>query len=323
MGRRAFLHASGLSLVSSGIVGGANAASAEDVVTLSGSVESHDGSPVPGWQVFISSRGDFHDYFELNDSGTFSAIVSPNTKYHLGFYKSPEGGYPAPVRSSVPHIEGLGEVTMGSRDVDIGTKTLSKAYPVDIRALDDGGEPAISAQIHFYSDGYGPGYRNTFVNEDGYYTIQEADFTGVDLAGSVTVDVTFGEEQYDGQTFVTSPMTAVAQRGQGITFEQNFRTETSRTTESTTTTSERTTTKTKTPTTTQQATANPPPSTDVHSATTDSTQSVERDAAEIRGFFTNDGSSERLDLLSNPLHLTVGGFILSVFGVVLELMRGK
>jgi len=323
IGRRAFIQASGGTLVSSGIIGTAHAVSEEGDVILSGSVNSHEGNPMSGWQVFVASRDGPSQYIELDDTGTFSASIKPDSKYYLAFYKSPDGGYPAPVRSSVPHIDGLGDVSVGSRNVDIGTKTLPKAYPVDIRALDGGGEPAPSAEIHFYSDGFGPGYWKTFVNEAGYYQVRESDFTGVDLAGSIQVEVSFDDEEYSTNSYVDGPMTIVARSGQGITFKEDQLPEETSTVTHTTTKSTRTTTKIKSPSTSQQLTSSPTPTNDVATTTRTSGQATEGKSDEIRGFFTNGSSAEEFSFLSNPLHLTVAGFILSVFGVILELLRGK
>lgn len=335
--RRRFLQTTGVLSVSgvgsTGLVGRVRGA---ETVTFSCMLNSYDGDPIVGRKCSVKNAGG-SEYIETDRDGRLEATVETDSRVYLGFYKSGRGLH-APVRNGVPHIDGLGAYSIGSSDKDIGTISLTRAYLVTLRGLRNDGSPATDAEFGFGADGYGSGALPSATDE-GYLVLNGADFRGIELAESANVTIRIpndydSELRYTESVFVDAHMTVTAQADDGITVEKH---DTEQTTQTTTTTTQEPTTTTTTstkaePTTTTSTTTQEPPTTTQTATTTTSTPSSKSATTTTpntttesfqRGFFTNDGSSEDLDFLTNPFVLTVGGFLLSVVGIAQNLVRGR
>jgi len=338
VGRRAVLYTAGGALALGGISGvvGASSGSTKEVT---GKLRAYDGDPVAGRKIHVGGDGG-SVYVTTESDGRFTTQVS-GSSVRLGLYKSTPGQLTAPVRNGVPHIDEIGQYYLDSGSRDLGTINVQRGYLVKLRGLREDGTPATDAEFGFRADGYGPGRNWYRTDSEGYAVIDGADFRGVELAESVKVKI--GVPGADGsvRTYsryinVYGPLTITAKVGSGITVERGGSdvTQTSTTTETTTTsTTERTTRTTEatqtstteaettthtteTATTTQNRTR-----TTTSASSENATDSIEQ--LPNRGFFSNGESAGDYAFVTNPFTLTVGGFALSVLGVLQNMIRGK
>lgn len=306
-------------------------------VIVRGRIVDHEGSPTSSRKVNIGPQG----YSATDSNGEFVTQVSSNSRVSPGFYKSRADQLHAPVRNQVPHLYDMGKFEVGSSETDLGTIKLPRAHLIDIRAVDSDGAPATDAKIGCESGLFGSDPHSLVVTDSGYLRIKGADFTGVELAGVPNLSIEMDRE-YTKSIVVDQRFTVIGKSGEGIRIE-------GRETETTTTTAQPTTarpttnrpTTTNQPETTQvsstttsqntQAPTSSPPTATSRTATTPSTPSTRArtasqsptNAESNRGFISNGGGSSDLEYLSDPLYLTVGGFVLSVAGIVHNMMRGR
>ena len=325
--RRNYLRAVGGSVATIAVSGTVVSATESETVTLTGKLESSTGDPIAGRKVYNSG------YTDTDSSGRFEMSVESNSRVRLGLYKS-GNQLLAPIKNGVPHIDGLGRHSVGSSDTDIGTISVSEAYLVNLRAIDNEGNPVTDAEFHVRADGYGSGSHMMTANESGYLVIRNADFTGIELAESAKVTITIpgndgeADKQYQETIYVDGPKTVIAREGEGVTIKDH------KPTESTTTTTTQTTTETTTSTTASETTTTETTSTTtkISASTTSPTSSQTTEMAmsanktetqSKRGFLSNGESAGDYEFLTNPFHLTVGGFVLSVAGIAHNLLWGR
>ena len=345
LGRRRLMQIASASL-SLGAVGSVGAASSPNEITFSGQLQAYDGRIVSGRKVYFSN-GSRSEYIRTDDSGEFQASVEEDSRVRLGFYKSNNRQLLAPVQNGVPHIDGLQNYTIGGSSRDVGTIQLERGHLVTLRALNEEGEPVPDAEFHFRADGYGSGQHWNRCDLEGYLRIANADFRGVELAGVAEVTIGIpngngGTTSYVEQLTVEAPTTVVAQQGEGITVttgdppptpEEPTTTETTErtSTPTETATTERTTeprsttepgTTQETETATQRNTDTPTSRSTADDSRTRVQGTNSTNSSSQRGFLSNGDSTGELEFLSNPFFLTVSGFVLSVGGVVHNLLRG-
>ncbi|MFW5900617.1 MAG: carboxypeptidase-like regulatory domain-containing protein [Halodesulfurarchaeum sp.] len=173
-----------------GVTAVTGTATATNSVTLEGTIVSHEGDPVP--QARIAVATDSLDYVRTDANGSFSTQVPSKTRVPLGFYKSSEDAFLAPRLDGVPNLHTLPSISVGDDDYDLGRYTLPEAYTLDARAVfaekPGGVEDAIPRFTSIGGSGeFGSGYSYTTTTAEGYMKLVGADFTGVELAGSVRV----------------------------------------------------------------------------------------------------------------------------------------
>lgn len=331
IGRRNYLQAVSSSIATAGLAGTPVSASTADYVTVSGKLESHDGSPIAGRKVFVTATG----YNETDDSGFFEEEVKSGEHVSLGLYKSQGGQLLAPIKNQVPHIEKFASLGYVSSDEELGTVEIPKAYLVDLRALDSDGNPVTNADFRCRADGFGA--RNGLsANNDGYCIIDGADFTGVELVESAEVTIRIPSSgavtEYKESINIDGPMTVIAQEGEGTTVREHKPGETTEATATQTPTETTTTAMTSTPASSTTPIETRPATTKTTVSTTSqtTTRSAEMgtsanatDTRANRGFFSNGESTDDYDFLTNPFYLTVGGFVLSAAGIAQNLIRGR
>lgn len=199
-----------------------------------------------------------------------------------------------------------------------------------MRALDADGNPVADATPGIRHEGAGIGESYMSTRSDGYAYINDGDTDGVELTDRVQLNM---EIPTDGGAFkleervrIDSPTEVVFQIGDGVSVSTADGDATS------TATQTRTETRTQTPTQTQMetATATTEPrtaTTTADGATASRTATSSRAATGTatppsRGFISNGDSATDLGPLDDPFVLTVGGFALSVAGIVHQMVRG-
>lgn len=263
-----------------------------------------------------------------DSEGYFQQQVEANTRHKLGFYKSAqyESGRRqliGPVKNGAPHIYSLGRFSVGSDTEDLGELTLPDAHHVDVRAVDAEREPLEGAQPGFGHGGFGAG-GDTSTNEDGYLVIDNADFTGIEMTGTINLGMTppedddrFPDASYQKSLTVSEDLEATFVFSEdGLEAFETTGGDTEPTPEETT----RPATATDTPEPTASST-----STEVRDETEvgpEATTVTPTESGSSRGFFSNQ-AGDSFTVLQDPFNLTVGGFILSVLGITAQLLRGE
>jgi|GEM_PF-509370 len=337
LGRRAVLQSTG-GVIALGGISGVVGASSGSTKEVTGKLQTSDGDPVAGRKVYVGGDGG-SEYVTTESDGQFTTKVSGN-KIYLGLYKSTPDQLIAPVRNGVPHIDEIGTYSVDSGSRDLGVIDVKRGYLVKLRGLHEDGSPATDAEFGFRADGFGPGRNWYRTDSAGYAVIDGADFRGIELARSAKLKI--GVPGADGsvRTYsryinVYGPLTVTAKVGSGLSIERGesdmSSTSTTTATETTTaSTTERTTEATKTSTTEAETiTQTTESSTTTQNRTQKTTSASSENATDSieqlpnRGFFSNGESAGDYAFVTNPFTLTVGGFALSVLGVLQNMIRGK
>lgn len=300
-------------------------------VTLSGRIVSHSGAPMTNRRIYRSGGGSQY----TDSEGHFEFDVESNSRHKLAFYRRSYSGYSTD-EPGVPVVYGLGQFSSGSEQTDLGTISLPKAYRVRGLVLDSDGEPVRGAEPHVYHNGFGTGHHPISTEGDGLFRINNAQQDGIDLSGLVDIHVHIplqdgGKIQYGRSVSVDGPKVMVFQVGEGVTVKDgttfsNEEQTTTTTEQPTATTQENTRTKTTTTMNQQTTTTSTPTMTTTQQAqntTTVTTNSSTNQSSVSRGFFSNNAPAEEYKFVSNPLFLTVGGFVLSAAGILHQLLRGR
>lgn len=316
LGRRQFLQQGGIGVA--GLTATTGIATAADV-TIRGQVVDYTGAPVARRRIAVDEqrRDGIFRYVVTDADGVFSTDVNPKQTYSLGLYKSANRKLHAPELNGVPHIEGLGEHYVGSNDTDLGTLEVPRGYEVDVLVLDRDGTPVEDADVDFRDgSGFGAHARILTTNSDGYLVIEDASFTGFEAAGLTTVSVSLASDdsestEYSDRFQITEPVTIRVQEGAGMSMEAGA-----------TGDADPIETATATPTTTSTPQSTSQTRTATSAGQTDAATATATSGAAQRGFLRNGENADDLGGLADPLVLTVGGFALSVAGIVHQLVRG-
>lgn len=312
--RRHFLKRTGTAglafAVSSATVGNARAADA----SITGRLITHKGDPIADRVVKNYGENSFTTY--TDEKGRFSADTEPGSRLYLTLYKGTRSTLVDPVQNGVPHVFLFEKRTASDGETDLGEIRLPQAYRVRLRALDSDGDPVANSSPEIRHEGAGIGESYIDTKSDGWAYINGADFDGIELAGNVKLGMAIpsgsgGETSYDTNLSINEATTAVFQLEEGVTVRES----------STTPVDTETTTKTEQPvTSTPTPTATPTASkTETVTAGTPGTEFTSTDSR--RGFLSNN-PSQNLGPLDDPLFLTVGGFALSVAGIIHNMVRG-
>lgn len=328
--RRTFLKTASRGTVfvtAGGLVGSVQA---EETVSVSGEVVTADGNPAT--DVTMEASTNSHPRTLTDSNGRFSLDVSANSRFYLGLYEYKVDSSP-PERDGIPFIYDFGEEWVDESDKDLGTLTLPETYVVNLRFLHADGEPAPSTEPDLAAKKgghwFGAGPSKTKVTRDGYLKIDGNDEPGVELGGSVLLSAEFDETgaKYEKSFNITEPTDLVVQAGKG------FREASANTTEESTTTTAMKTTPTsttkETTATTSTTSRSPTTSTVTNSPTSRPTEQRSETPTNTtqrpkRGFFSNSESANgNPGVLKDPFFLTVSGFVLSVGGIVHQMVRGS
>ncbi|WP_227354046.1 hypothetical protein [Haladaptatus salinisoli] len=319
--RRTFLRSATRGLAVATAAGLVGSARASTTVSVSGRVVCADGEPAG--DVTMEANTNSHPRTTTDGDGYFSLDVPADAGFYLGMYEYKTDGSP-PKRDGVPFVYDFGERSVGKSDANLGTLRLPETHRVTLRVLHADGEPAPSAEpdIAAKSGGhwFGAGPSKVRVTRDGYLKLTDTDYTGVELGGAVLLSAEFAETgaKYEKSFNVTEPTDLAVQAGKG------FREASTTTTESTspaTTKEPGTTASAETPTTSRSTTGGTAATTVRKSGPTATAPNSTRNRR--RGFFSNGNGDASAGVLEDPYFLTVGGFALSVGGILHQLVRGK
>lgn len=159
----------------------------ESYLAITGRLLLADGSEASGARIDIVNRSDFR-HINLDSAGRFEVPVSENETYALGFYAD---SYTSGPKDGSPEVYNLGDVTIGSSSVDIGTIRLPNASNLNVTVVDESGDPVEGAIVDVYhyneSGGFGIGYHET--DDNGVFYLRHADEPGIEVTGQVRVVV--------------------------------------------------------------------------------------------------------------------------------------
>lgn len=328
--RRQFLTTAGVALAGAGRIGTASAA---ETTTISGQITAESGAGIVNDEIEISGAGDFTGT-RTDSSGYFEKEVPVDNTYRLAFYKADSSSDFEAVKNGAPHIYFLGYHSVGDSPTDIGTIELPRAHIVDFRVLKPNGEPLLGSSPDFRHNGWGANGSRLAIDTEGFTVIKGASFTGAEFASNVTLEVEppvgdeYESQKYTRQITVDEPMTAtVIIDADGAKWDVQTTASFNGATPTKTSTVESTTVETPT-TTTEPATTSPTTASTTRSKPTEQSTTTARNTTQSsttttsRGFLSNDGPDADVSVLTDPLYLTVGGFVLSVSGIAHQMLRG-
>jgi len=193
--RRSFI--SGIGAAGALAVGSTGLASASSSFTLERQFLDYRGNPIPHATINAA-------YFYRDESGSLTLerfntqtdaegwiqrqLPAGGGRLSGAFYKSSESAYLAPRLDGVPHIHILDAERVDDEGTDSGAVQLPEAHTLDARAVfagrPGGVEDATPRFGSLRSGGYwASGYSYTTTDADGYMKLNNADFTGVEMAG--------------------------------------------------------------------------------------------------------------------------------------------
>ena len=115
-------------------------------------------------------------------------MVAADSELQLTFFHK-DGEYVSAF-DGVPLLYALAEgISVSGQQQDLGSFELPRAYRTEIRFVDPDGDPVENFPVGFRaSNGSGTTARNFTTNADGYAKFVDESRTGIDLAGTVTVE---------------------------------------------------------------------------------------------------------------------------------------
>lgn len=326
--RREFIH--GVGTIGLGAIGGATLSRTvrAEESTVSGRLLSHDGDPVTNSRV--QNYGGDHFQVYTDSDGYFSGEAESGSRLHLVLYREDRRGQFYTEWTGVPHVYTFRESRAEEGGTDLGEIRLPQAHLVRLKAVDSDGEPIRGGIPDIHHGGAGIGSRRMSTESDGWAYLDNANSDGIELTGNLLLGMEIpaddgGARKYEIRPTIDEPTAYEFQIGEGVTELNAEQTETQTATSSTATeTPDQTPTEelpTQTPTEKESPTQTPtstvtPTSTEVRTEATPMTETESQ-----RGFLSNNPSKD-LGPLDNPFYLTVGGFALSVAGIIHNMVRG-
>jgi len=334
--RRTFC-ATAASVVGGSLVAG-KATAQSGTATVTGTIKSAVGASL-GDSHMVLARDDPFEWFraDIDSNGEFRADVPVDTDYGLVYFDQEQGDSMNPEFDGVPVIYSLGDVSVGSGEKNIGSYTVPEGYVINVRIESPDGNPLQNVPLSFYTqsgEGTGPGSYTT--NERGYVTHIDNERPGIELAESmrlsthprgdaprVTLASIFANEDKELTAVLRKPdeYRSVVVREDvegtvtpGIVEQESSGDDSTESSQVATASTDRNRMTTASTDRNRMTTA----STDRNRMTT---ASGGDNASAQRGFLSNSGDDP--PLLSNPANLTVGGFVLSVGGIVYQMVGGK
>lgn len=328
MDRRRFLRTITVVGAISGVAGIGSARSS--TTTVRGRVVDHRGDPVQNR--IVKNYGDSSFDVYTDSEGVFKADVESGSRLKLTLYKGNENTLIAPDKNEVPHVYTIGGFTVSGASSDLGDLQIPEAHLVRMQALDSDGNPVEGANpgVRHVGSGIGSYYMST--RSDGWAYIRNAEVDGIELAGDVKLSMEIptdggGSMVYRTEKTINEPRAFKFQVGDGITevgsgsSQSDTEAQTNTPTESTTTGKEDSATTERTPTLTGSKQTSKTESQAKEMGTPTPTATSPTTPGMQRGFFSNNSSGD-YGPLDDPFFLTVGGFALSVAGIIHNMVRG-
>ena len=293
------------------------ASAQSDTSTVSATVESAFGSSLTDSHVVFSNTETREWYrADIAKDGSLRTSVPSGYGYDVVFFNQPQGSLIDPEFNGVPVIQDLDSIDVGGSEKTLGSYTVPEGHVAQLRVENEDGNPLQNVPLSFYTpSGAGTGPSSFTTNENGYVINVESSQPGIELAGSMTVrtHAPGGGGEVLAQLFVDSDTSSTAVlRNQDDYTNVIEREDTDGTATPGIVEQEQ-----STPDPSAPDTAAPDPSAPDQAASAPADDS----ASAQRGFLSNSGDDP--PLLSNPANLTVGGFVLSVGGIVYQMVGGK
>jgi hypothetical protein len=303
--RRQFCATTTIGLGSSLLLGTASAQS--DTTTVTATVESAFGSSLTDSHVVFVNQETVEWYrADIAKDGSLQTSVPSGYGYDVVFFNQPQGSAINPEFNGVPVVQDLDSIDVGDSEKALGSYTVPEGHVAQLRIENEAGNPLQNVPLSFSTpSGAGVGSGDFTTNENGYVFHVENSQPGIELAGSVTMR-THGAGGKGGvlaQLFVDSDMSSTAVLRNPDDYANIIEREG--------------TAGTATSGIVEQEQSTPDPSAPDQAAAA----SVGDGASARRGFLSNSGDEP--PLLSNPTNLTIGGFVLSVGGIVYQMVGGK
>jgi hypothetical protein len=162
--------------------------SESEYTAVRGSIDSAAGVSLEGYQVEIFNRSNRNFYKLKIRGGQFTQTVAADSELQLTFFHK-EGDYISTF-DGVPLLYALSDgIAVSGQEEDIGSFELPQAYRTEIRFVDPDGNPVENFPVGFRaSNGSGTTARPFTTNAEGYAKFADESQTGIDLAGTVTIE---------------------------------------------------------------------------------------------------------------------------------------
>lgn len=295
----------------------AGTAAAQSETAVSGTVDSAIGESLGDSHIVFVHQETYEWYrAPIDGDGQFGTSLPTGATYQLTYFDQEVGNPINGDFDGVPAIADLDGLTVDSETDDVGSYTVPEGYVVEIRIEDPDGNPLQNVPLSFYTrSGNGTGPSTYTTNEYGQVTHYDNDRPGIELTGSMRVSThppggdggqTLGTVFANESKAVTLVLPNPGDYRNVIVREDVEGTATPGIVEDTSTPAG------------GEAAGATPTATPMES----SQAGVGSDGVTSRrGFFSNDADEPAA--LSNPMNLTVGGFVLSVGGIVYQMIGGK
>jgi hypothetical protein len=159
-----------------------------------GRLVTENGTPAANGTVIVEPvDGDSMRFIETDDAGRFSVEVPRNRSYDLAYVNGAPWSPRASIGADRPSWHALGRVYVGD-DVALGNRTLPPGHPLDVRVIDERGEPVSNATVRI-THAAGPGQETAALtgrletNAEGLAVANRTDGPGVGLAGELRIEV--------------------------------------------------------------------------------------------------------------------------------------
>ncbi len=302
LNRRRFCLSAGMAAVAStGTVVGQTTAQQE--IQVSGTVRSEvDADPASTTiEIFKTSDPSQSLQATIESDGQFSGSLPGTGTYQLVYINQTSTAELITEQDDLPLVYYFTEMEITDGG-DLGEFVLPEGEPVSIQCVDTDGRPIENLPVNFRSEnGYEVQPDAFTTNPEGYVQFSDASEPGVELAGTTTIEIRPQSgspvqlreiavtEQMDLRLTVTKPSQYqnVEINGATASDEQS------------------------------SGTVSAQPSETVSAQPNGTTGAAGRQ----RGFFSNSGNEPAF--LSNPINLTTLGFLLSVAGIIHQMLGGK
>lgn len=305
-GRRTFISAIGAGCLT---FSATTRARAQSNVRIQAEFNSEVDASLEGHQIEFTSwdGGEVDVSRAYIENGRIELEIPTGNTYGVTFFKEPESGVLE--SNGVPLLYGLEDEITIEEDTDLGTYEIPEGHLVDIRFEDLDGNPVESLGVGFREPtGSGTGGRDHITNSDGLVKYVGNQETGVELSGTVGVELRDDSPTEVDQLNITeSEMFVIPVRDPeryGGVIQSDESDETTET----------------------ESSGNQLTNESQDTEGTDETQESEElneaeqtDETERRGFFSNDPDSS-FEFLNDPVSLTWVGIGASVLGIITQLI---
>jgi hypothetical protein len=159
-----------------------------DYTVVQGNVNSAAGVSLEGYQVEIFNRTTRDSHKLSISDGQFAQLVTPDSELQLTFFHK-DGEYVSAF-DGVPLLYALSEsIAVSGQEENLGTFELPRAYRTEIQFVDPDGNPVENFPVGLRaSNGSGTTAQPFTTDAEGYAKFVDESQTGIDLAGTVTIE---------------------------------------------------------------------------------------------------------------------------------------